>query len=59
MKIAVLLIISFFLAACVPDKEEGPKIDSTTQREMDLHKHRMQGFGDIDPDSERGFFGEK
>jgi hypothetical protein len=59
MKFAFLMIAPLLLAACVPEKPEEREIDSLIQQEMDLHKDRMQGFGDMDESSKHGFFGEK
>lgn len=56
MKIAFLLITIISVAACVPEKTEEQKIDSMIQREMDLHKQRMQGFGEMDTPTQDGVF---
>ena len=59
MKFSFLIIIIFSLSACVPEKAEEQKIDSQIQREMDLHRQRMQGFGDMDTPQQDGAFGSK
>lgn len=59
MKLILLIMIPFILASCFAEKPEEKKIDSSIQQEIDLHKQRMQGFGDMDESSKNGFFGEK
>lgn len=59
MKLTFLLMIPLIVSACFPEKPEEKKIDSMIQQEVDLHRHRMQGFGEMDESSKSGFFGEK
>lgn len=59
MKIAFLLMTALIFSACVPENEEKNKFDSDLQQEMDLHKHRMQGFGYMDTEPQDGAFGKE
>lgn len=59
MKTTIVLISIFILSACIPENAEKQKIDSAIQREMDLHKQRMQGFGEMDTPPQDGAFGKE